>query len=133
MGPIGEVRRKPSRGAKELTEDELWFQLWSSAIYDLGLAPEYFYSISPGMVLKLLDRHQQRLEREEFLAGQIAACVANFSMCRPKKPVDAQDFMPSQWRRRENLKLSKPSRMTKKRRQRVADQLRSIMAPFIRT
>ena len=43
----------------------------------------------------LIRRHKQANERQQFLAGIIASTTANFSMCRPKEPLSASDFMPT--------------------------------------
>jgi hypothetical protein len=44
-----------------------------------------------------MDRHRERVEHEELLAGIIASTAANFSFCTPKKALTPADFMPSKW------------------------------------
>ena len=49
------------------------------------------------------------------MLAQLTAAVVNFSMCHPKKPVKATDYMPSRW--------SKEEVTTRKRRKLSAKQL----------
>lgn len=44
----------------------------------------------------MIDLYAAERKHEEFLAAQIAACVVNFSMDHPKRPVDVRDLMPSE-------------------------------------
>lgn len=44
-------------------------------------------------------REEGRRVHQEFLAAQIAACVINFSMSRPKRGISTRELMPSEMRR----------------------------------
>jgi len=100
--------------------------MWSTAVYDLRLTAEAFYGMTWGMFFALLERRRIEMERELLMQGRLMATVANFSFYRPKKALTAKDFMPG---------TEKPPRrrMSAKRRQQVADSLRSMMAPYVRT
>lgn len=68
----------------------------------------------------------EQREREALLT-LLRLDVINFSFARPKEPVKFDDLMP-------DLKASKPGpakrkRMTTKRRQAVAEQIRRFIAP----
>lgn len=55
------------------------------------------------------------------MTAQLTAVAANFSMCRPTKPFTVHDFMlhPP-----DAAEKAKPTKMTKKKRQAIAEQLR---------
>lgn len=61
------------------------------------------------------------------MLAQLTACVVNFSMAHPKKPLDARDFMPSEWSKR------KPADKPKRRPRRlIADELRANIETFMK-
>jgi hypothetical protein len=49
--------------------------------------------MTPRMLYALRKRQIARLQREELLVGIIAATSANFSFCRPEKPLTPEMFM----------------------------------------
>ncbi len=99
--------------------------MWSCARYDLGLGDEDFYSLTPRQFDALLRRHRNHVEANELLFAQLTSWVANTGFRSTEKPTHPRDFMPSQW-----AKHPKPKRprMTKKRRQDIADGLRMMFA-----
>jgi hypothetical protein len=96
---------------------------WSCARYNLHLTNDEFYRLTPRQFDSLLKRHREQIEHEELLAGIIASVVVNFSLGAPKTGTKPADFMPSQWRT--NVQKPRNERMTKKKRQRVANSLRA--------
>ena len=62
----------------------------------MGLTDDEFGNLTPYQFEGLLDRHKQRMEREELLMGIVASTVANTGFARPEEPVAPKDFMPSQ-------------------------------------
>lgn len=68
------------------------------------------------------DRYQT--EHQEYLLAQIAAAVINGGMRAPKKPIKVSELMPSRMRQK-----PQPSRVN---RQKVADDVRNVMAMFTR-
>jgi hypothetical protein len=103
----------------------LWLQLWSHVRIDLGLTDEEFYDLTPRQIdalsKRFRDRATERASEQEFLFAQLTTYVVNFSHWPPKEPASPKDFMPSEMRRRA---MEKPKRMTRKRRQEVADAWR---------
>ena len=63
---------------------------------DFGLTDDEFGNMTPYQFEGLLDRHKQRMDREELLNGILASTVANCGFARPEEPVAPRDFMPSQ-------------------------------------
>lgn len=61
------------------------------------------------------------------MPAQIAACIVNFSMSRPKKPVSPKDFMPSEWAK--NPQENKPKR---RKRQVIETEIRATMDAWLR-
>jgi hypothetical protein len=80
----------------------------------------------------MMDALLKRLERArrdvEIMPAQIAACVVNFSMGHPKKPVSPKDFMPSEWARNPPVE-KKPKR---RKRQLIATEIRATMDAWLR-
>jgi hypothetical protein len=64
---------------------------------------------------------------EEFLAAQIASCVVNFGFCRPKEMVRPEQLMPSEWGKKgvAGSAVTRRPRMTRRRREKIADRLRA--------
>jgi hypothetical protein len=58
----------------------------------LGLSAEQFYELTPRQYHLLLDRHREREKHKEWLAGVVAAAVANFGMGAPKEAIRPADF-----------------------------------------
>jgi hypothetical protein len=96
---------------------------WSCARYNLKLTDKQFYSLTPRQFDALLKRHREQIEHAELLVGIIASVVVNFSLGAPKTGTEPADYMPSQWRKK--VQQPRKERMTKKKRQRVANSLRA--------
>jgi hypothetical protein len=81
----------------------------------------------------LLDRYNTIRKSEEFhqelLTGIIASTVGNFSMVGLKKPLQPEDFMPSQWGKTSLVKPKK-TRMTAKKREKLAARNKSFMTAY---
>jgi hypothetical protein len=93
------------------------------ARYDLRLSSDEFYALTPRQLDGLAKRHQRATEEREFLFAQLASCVVNFSMCHPKDPVKASDFMPSEW-----VKKVQPVKRKRMRDpQVIAEEIRNTM------
>lgn len=99
---------------------------------DLGLVEDEFWSLQPRQFAALRRRHERSLEDNEFLFAQLTACVVNFSMARPKQSARAKDFMPSQIRQKAAAPKKKSRRAEERERQKIADELRARMAPFVK-
>lgn len=79
------------------------------------------------MMDALLKRLAWIRRENELMPAQIAACVVNFSMGHPKKPVSPLDFMPSEWAK--NPPAQKPKR---RKRQTIATEIRATMDAWLR-
>jgi hypothetical protein len=80
-------------------------------------------------MMDALLRRLERAQREkELMPAQIAACVVNFSMAHPKKPVSPLDFMPSEWAKNPPAE-KKPKR---RKRQLIATEIRATMDAWLR-
>jgi hypothetical protein len=137
QGEAAKRRDRPSaKAANPLTRDQQWQRLWSLAVYDLRLTTAEFYDLTVGQLDGLIRRRERDIAEREFMPAQIAACVVNFSMGRPKEPVSAKDFMPSEWAKNRDGDPQTPARgwrrMTPKRRARVATEIRATMEHFMR-
>ena len=64
-------------------------------MYDLRLTPEVFWTLTPRQFDNLMARKKSETRSNEFMIAQLTAICANFSMCRPEKPVKVRDLMPS--------------------------------------
>lgn len=97
---------------------------WAVARYDLGLTSEEFFDCTPRQIDALIQRYERGIQVDEFMTAQHIACTVNFSMARPKEPVQPKDFMPSQWAKagRDKVKNSQA------RQQMIATQIRGVMA-----
>jgi hypothetical protein len=88
------------------------------------LSTAEFYELTPRQVDALIRRFERAERKTEFLFGQLASCVVNFSMGHPKNPVQAKDFMPSEW----GKVPVKPKRINRKA---IADSVRNHLDMFI--
>jgi hypothetical protein len=70
-----------------------------------------------------LKRDKIAAECREVLFGQIAQAVVNFGFRAPTEPLELKEFMPSHWRKT----VTKPRRMSPKRRTNVAAEIRERM------
>jgi hypothetical protein len=137
QGEAGKRKNRPSaKAANPLTRDQQWQRLWSLAVYDLRLTTAEFYDLTVGQLDALIRRRERDIEEREFMPAQIAACVVNFSMGRPKEPVSTKDFMPSEWAKNPDSDAHTPARgwkrMTPKRRELVATEIRASMEMLMR-
>ena len=108
---------------------------WSIARYDLGLSSDEFFSITPRQFDALLKRHRYKVESTEFMFAQLTSWIANTGFRSTEKPTSAFDFMPSQWRKKAKQKAQdpkKPVRMTKKKRQQIAQSLNAVLMHLAR-
>ena len=102
--------------------------MWSCARYDLHLSDEDFFALTPRQFDALLKRHKHKVESNELLFGQLTSWVVNTGFRALEKPTSTEDFMPSRWKKRSAAASSttKPKRMSRKRREAVADGLRAM-------
>lgn len=49
--------------------------------------------MTPRQVYALRLRQEQKMQREELLVGILASTFANFSFCRPDRPIKPESFM----------------------------------------
>lgn len=128
--PADESKRKGQQSPPPmpLTMDQQWERLWALACYDVRLSTDQFYSLTLGQLDSLFRRHERAIAQREFLFGQLASAVVNFSMGRPKEPVRPRDFMPSEWVR--EAIIEKPKR--RRKRQTIAMEVRATMEHFMR-
>jgi hypothetical protein len=49
--------------------------------------------MTPRQLFALRKRQVERMQREELLVGILASTSANFSFCRPEKPLTPESFM----------------------------------------
>ncbi len=72
-------------------------------------------------------------EEEHWRDATLMACIVNSGFSRPKDGVKPSDFMPQAPVAGSGRPLPKHKRMTAKRREEVADGIRSLMARFTRS
>lgn len=82
----------PGGPFKRLKGKAWWLQLWSRAIYDVGLTEQAFWRLTLPQIDALFDRCEQSRERSELPFGIVAATVANHGFRVYKRPVQPQDF-----------------------------------------
>lgn len=75
-----------------------------------------------------MTRERERIEWQELLFAQLIAWTVNTGMCRPKKPVEVKDFMPSRWGAASAAPAPRKNRISKQRQQEIADSFRRLMA-----
>jgi hypothetical protein len=92
------------------------------ARYDLHLSDDDFYALTPRQFDALLKRKKVETVASEFLLAQLTSWVANSGFRSTVKPTKPQDFMPSEWQKTPTN--PKRPRMTKKRREAIADGIR---------
>lgn len=68
-------------------------EAWSIARQELGLTDEEWLEMTPRMLHALRKRQIEQLQREELLVGIISATSANFSFCKPERPLSPEVFM----------------------------------------
>ncbi len=66
---------------------------WAIARYDLELTDEEWLEMTPRQLQALRSRHLHAQQREELLMGIVASTTANFSFCRPERPLTPEQFM----------------------------------------
>jgi hypothetical protein len=70
-----------------------WLEAWSIARQELRLSDDEWLEMTPRMLYALRKRQIEQLQREELLVGILASTSANFSFCRPEKPLTPELFM----------------------------------------
>jgi hypothetical protein len=70
-----------------------WNDVWAAAREEHRLSDDEWLDMTPRQFRALEDLRLNRLRREEFLVGMLAATTANFSFCAPKKPLTADNFL----------------------------------------
>lgn len=68
-------------------------EAWSIARHDLKLSDDEWLDMTPRMLHALRKRQIEQMQREELLVGIIASTTANFSFCRPERPLNPEIFM----------------------------------------
>jgi len=96
----------------------------------LHLTDEEFWSITPKQFHLLLDKHEQQVEHQELLFGQLTSTVINWGFCRPEQPAKPRDYMPSQWAQLYNVR--KP-RLSRKVKEKVSKQIESCLWTLYKT
>lgn len=91
------------------------------ARYDLGLTLEEFYNSQPRQLDALVRRQERESHKTEFLFAQMGSLIVNFSMSRPKQPIEPRDLMPSEW----GKKLLQAKKL--RNRQFIATEIRGVM------
>jgi hypothetical protein len=109
----------------------MWLAYWSCARFNLRLTDEEFYSLTPRQFDALLKRHREKIEHTELLAGVIASAIANFSLGGLKEPAKPADFMPSRWETKAKATNPKKDRMTAKKRELVARNVRAMLTTYV--
>jgi len=70
--------------------------LWSIARYDLGLSDSEFWELTPAQFDALNARLFQKIQREDFRAGQICSTLCNLKRQKKSASVwQAHQFFPS--------------------------------------
>jgi len=70
-----------------------WLDAWAVARQELQLTDDEWLEMTPRQLHALRKRQLQQLQREELLVGIIAATSANYSFCRPDRPLSPEVFM----------------------------------------
>jgi hypothetical protein len=60
---------------------------------DLHLTDADWLDMTPRMLHALRKKQLEQMQREELLVGILAATSANFSFCRPERPMRPESFM----------------------------------------
>jgi len=60
---------------------------------DLCLSDKEWLEMTPRQLFALRKRKIQIMQREELMVGIIASTSANFSFCRPDRPISPESFM----------------------------------------
>jgi hypothetical protein len=107
--------------------------MWSSAVYDLRLSDDAFFSLTPRKFSALQKRHKYHTESNELLFGQLTSWIANTGFKSCEKPTSIEDFMPSKWQQKAGNSSSndKPTpKVTRRKRDLIATELRQVLAAF---
>lgn len=60
----------------------------------MGLETEEFWRLTPRQFKALVDRLEQKLQREDYRPALICSVLANINRGKRKKPYTPKDFMP---------------------------------------
>ena len=104
-----------------MTAAELWDEYWSLARFYLHLSDDEFFRLTPRQLSLLVNRHKEQVEYQEYLAGLVAATIANYAGRMRKQGMSAAipaDFMFS---RREPEKVKRLPRRV------VANNIRAFL------
>lgn len=89
----------------------------------MGLSESEFFALTPRKYWLLLEQHRAKQRDQQWLAGLLAATIANWSMGRPERPLQPKDFPLPLLQTRTPRK-----RQTTKEKQLVTQKLRSYFA-----
>jgi hypothetical protein len=98
------VRDMPVRDSSSATgggeggaKTETWMEAWGNARQVLNLSDEEWLSYTPRMVQTLSRLRLESVRQNEWMLGQIAASVVNWSMHAPKTAAKIDSFMLHPW------------------------------------
>ena len=106
----------------------MWLRYWSIARYDLGFSDDDFWDMTHRMFDALLKRQLVGIEITDRQSAQLTWWVANTGTRTPKKETTYEDFlvMPRPGKSPRTVE-TKQIRMSKKKRQQLANDLRSVL------
>jgi hypothetical protein len=84
---------EPASSGQHTGSPLTWIDVWAAACGEHNLSADEWLDMTPRQFRALEDLRLDRMRREEFLVGILAATTANFSFCAPKKPLSAESFL----------------------------------------
>ena len=111
----------------------MWHRYWSLARFDLKLADDDFWDITPKMFDALLKRQRVSLDIADRQSAQLTWWVANTGQRTPKKETTYEDFLvlPRPGKSTKAVETKK-IRMTAKKRSHLANSLREAFGRISR-
>jgi len=100
--------------------------MWTFAKFNLHLTDEEFGQLTPRQYHAMKQRFEQEQEHRDWYNACVCTSIINYSLSRPKKPVQITDFMPTRSASVQPVKRVK--RITKANRKQIADSLRAMFA-----
>lgn len=93
----------------------------------LGLQKDEFFALTPRLFTALCREHREQMRERRALVALLQREIINFSIRAPKEPAQIDDLLPAEWTRGARDTEARPRRMTRKRREAVAERLRGLL------
>jgi hypothetical protein len=116
---------RPS-AARRVGRAASWKEYWVFARVRMGMSKREFFTLMPQEFVDFRKEWLAVRRETQTMLALLRTDVINFSMSPPKRRVRVEDLLPSEPGKQEPIR-----RLSPKRRQAVANRIRSVFGPLV--